>query len=302
MGGVESPGQFIINGNAGGLATENARQSARILIEKDFPGAEVVFTGPATNVAELARQAVERGSRLIVAGGGDGTINAVASALVGTDSVLGVLPLGTLNHFAKDLGIPLDLEASLATLVHGAVKPIDVGEVNGRIFLNNSGLGLYPTVVRLRESKQQEGVGKWPAAIWATLKALARYRILTVRVTVNGKQLERKTPIVFVGNNEYQMQGLGAGHRAQLDAGSLCLYIPRPQSRSDLFFLAIRALIGKAPLDDRMDILLTPEFSLTTRHRHVTISLDGEVTSMEAPLGYRIRSAALRVRLPAPPT
>src|SRR5262245_28881854 len=111
----------------------------------------------ATNGEELlnfARRAVAGNSQIIVAGGGDGTISAVASMLVGTDKTLGVLPLGTLNHFAKDLGIPLDLEAAIQTLAHGYSIPIDVGMVNDRVFINNSSLGLYPEIVRHRKKHQ----------------------------------------------------------------------------------------------------------------------------------------------------
>jgi YegS/Rv2252/BmrU family lipid kinase len=297
---VESTVQFIINGNAGEVVTEEAREAARALIAAAFPGAEIHFTEEGTNVTELARLAVERGSRMVVAGGGDGTINAVASALVGTDSVLGVIALGTLNHFAKDLGLPQDLEGGLSVLTGGTVKAIDVGEVNRRIFVNNSGLGLYPTIVRLRETKQKEGVGKWPAAVWATLKALARYRVLTVTVSLDGRELSRRTPIVFVGNGEYQMQGMRNGQRERLDDGQLCLYIPHPQTRSALLRLSIRALIGKSGPDEDLDLLLAREFTISSRHRHLAISLDGEVRELTTPLLYRVRPRALRVMVASP--
>ena len=118
-------------------------------------------------VSTLAWRAVQERSRLVVAGGGDGTLNTVASVLVGTDVALGVLPLGTLNHFAKDLHIPLDLEGAVHTIGAGHSVRIDVGDINGQVFLNNSSLGLYPRIVRHRQKQQERlGRGKWPAFLW----------------------------------------------------------------------------------------------------------------------------------------
>lgn len=298
--GIPPAVQVIINGTAGGMTSPESRQGLTRLIEDAYVGAAMVFTDEGMNVAQLAQQAVERGSKMIIAGGGDGTINAVASALVGTETILGVLPLGTLNHFAKDLGIPPELEAAIRTLITGKVMNVDVGEVNKRIFVNNSGLGLYPAIVRLREVQQRQGTPKWPAAFSATLKALVRYRLLTIRVSVNGQQLVRTTPIVFVGNNQYAMEGLSIGTRACLDAGQLCLYIPHPKGRLRLLWFSLSALFGQQHQSDDFDVVLTEELWIESRRRHVQVSIDGEVARMAPPLHYRVRPRALRVVVPLP--
>ncbi|HVG33349.1 MAG TPA: diacylglycerol kinase family protein, partial [Pyrinomonadaceae bacterium] len=125
--------------------------------------ARITLAKSGNEIVELARRAARDDCHTVIAGGGDGTINAVASAVVGTDKRLGVLPLGTLNHFAKDLKIPLDLEGAVSNIFDAHVARVDVGEVNGRIFLNNSSLGLYPSIVRQREKQQERlGRGKWP--------------------------------------------------------------------------------------------------------------------------------------------
>ena len=108
-----------------------------------------------------------------MAGGGDGTVNTVASAVIDTDKTFGVLPLGTLNHFAKDLHIPLDLEAAARTIIAGHTTQVDVGEVNDEIFLNNSSLGLYPRLVQKRKKKQRLGSRKWAAFFWAAISCTA---------------------------------------------------------------------------------------------------------------------------------
>jgi diacylglycerol kinase family enzyme len=248
---------------------------------------------------DTARKAVEEGAQLVVAGGGDGTINAVASVLVDTDTALGVLPLGTLNHFAKDLGIPQVLEEAIANVAKGKPVQVDVGAVNDRIFLNNSSLGLYPDIVRHREKQQHRlGRGKWPAAAWATIAALRRYPFLKVKLAVDGAQHERITPFVFIGNNEYSMQGLAIGERECLDGGKLSLYVAQRPGRLGLLRFAFRALCGRLAQDRDFDVMLSEKFDIATRHRHLRVATDGEVTLMTTPLRYRIMPAALTVIVP----
>ena len=176
---------------------------------------------------------------------------------------------------------------------------IDVGEVNGRIFLNNSSLGLYPSLVHHRERQQQRlGRGKWTAFAWAALLVLRRYPSLSVRVRVDGIDLVRRTPLVFVGNNIYKMEGLNIGVREQLAAGTLSLYIPRRPGRLGLIRIALRALFGRLRAVNDFDALLAMEFQIETRRKQVRVATDGEVNRMATPLHYRIRAGALRVMVP----
>src|SRR6185503_14920376 len=180
-------------------------------------------------------------------------------ALVGTETVLGVLPLGTLNHFSKDLRIPTALDSAVENLVKGTVAAVDVGDINGHIFVNNSGLGLYPAIVRLRKKRQKQGKSKWRSTAFAAATALLRYRRFTVQVIADGKQLVRKTSIVFVGNNEYAIEGLNIGKRPQVDAGLLCLYIPRETDRFRLIWLTLGALTGRLQQNKNYDKILSEE-------------------------------------------
>src|SRR5207244_3867283 len=144
--------------------------------------AHISITRNGARVVDLAQQAARSNADIIIAGGGDGTINSVAAAAMESGKTMGVLPFGTMNHFAKDLHIPLDLEGAIETIVAGQAIEIDVGEVNGRIFVNNSSLGLYPSIVRERQKQQHLGWGKWPAYVWAALAVLRRYPFLDVRL------------------------------------------------------------------------------------------------------------------------
>ncbi|HEV8177933.1 MAG TPA: diacylglycerol kinase family protein, partial [Gemmatimonadales bacterium] len=252
-----------------------------------------------TEISAAIRRAVEEGCEALVVGGGDGTINSGASAVVGREIPLGVLPLGTLNHFAKDLGIPLDLEEAARVVLGGVVCKVDVGEVNGRIFLNNSSLGVYPAIVRLREKYQATMGGKWIAALWAALTVLRRRPFMTVRIVAEGETIVRRTPLVLVGNNEYQMSGIQAGSRESLARGRLALYVLNAEQRPGLLRLAGQVLLKGAGQVKEVDLITVEEATIETRRHRLQVATDGEVFSLESPLNYRIRPGALRVLVPA---
>lgn len=291
--------EVIINASSGagnGAAVQQRLAEAFKAIGAD---ARISLAGDGVEIVKLAQNAARSDAEGVVAGGGDGTINSVAAAIVDSDKTLGVLPFGTMNHFAKDLNIPLDLEAAIETIVAGHAVTIDVGDVNGRIFLNNSSLGLYPRIIREREKQQRLGWGKWPAYIWAALAVLRRYPFLEIRLSVDGKALTGRTPFVFVGNNEYEMERLNIGSRACLDKGELSLYTTNGTGRLGLIRLALRALLGGLRQERDFLAFTTKDISIGTQHKRVRVALDGEVTIMEPPLHFRVRPGALRVLAPA---
>lgn len=297
--GARDTVRVIVNRNAKSVGDDEACDELVRKITTVLPGAVVWLSDENTRIDQLVKRALHEGATTLVGGGGDGTINAVASAVVGTDRVLGVLPLGTLNHFAKDLGVPADIDEAIALLRDGVVRPLDAGQVNDRIFLNNSGLGLYPDIVHLREIRQKHGASKWPSAIVATIRALRKYRVLAIRVTVDGNSVVRRTPAVLVGNNEYTTQHTIEPKRVALDGGKLSLYIPRTTGRLKLIWFMLKALLTNAGIDEGFERLLADEFTIESRHKGLRVSLDGEVTVMQTPLEYRSRSRELRVIAPA---
>ena len=290
---------MIINGGAGAGHDDEAANDLRAKFRDHGCEAEVTLAKSGADMIAAARKAIAGGVQVVVAGGGDGTINAVASVVAGSGVDFGVLPLGTLNHFAKDLGIPLELDEAVRNVAEGRRVEVDVGEVNDRIFLNNSSLGLYPDIVRDREKQQHRlGRGKWLAATWAAVAALRRFPFLDVGVGVDGRQHARRTPFVFIGNNEYIMQGLAIGERQRLDGGTLSLYVAQRPGRLGLVRFAWRALCGRLAQERDFDVMLSDKFDIKTRHRRLRVATDGEVTVMTTPLHYRIRPAALAVIVP----
>jgi YegS/Rv2252/BmrU family lipid kinase len=290
--------EVIINARSGTSSKEEVRERLAELFQQNGIEARISLARNGESLAELARRAVHGDAGTVVAGGGDGTINAVASTLIDTDKTLGVLPLGTLNHFAKDLKIPLDLEGAAGTIIANHAVQVDVGEVNGQIFLNNSSLGLYPSLVHKREQRQRLGYGKWPAFIWAAFSVMRRYPFLDVRLNADGKEFSSRTPFVFVGNNKYEMESFNIGTRARLDAGQLSLYFSHRTRRLGLVRLAFRALLGRVEKADEFVAMSTTEVSIETRRSRIRVATDGEVTIMRPPLRYRVRPGALRVIVP----
>jgi YegS/Rv2252/BmrU family lipid kinase len=291
--------KVIINAGSGFSDKEDVRRQLIKMFEAAGIAADISLAETGDDIVELARAAAGDDWSTIVVGGGDGTINAVASALIGSEKILGVLPLGTLNHFAKDLGIPLDLEGAARVVISGHTRAVDVGEVNGRTFLNNSSLGLYPMIVRERKRKQRQGSAKWPAFVWAAIAAFRRYPFLNVSLMAEGKHYRLKTPSVFVGNNKYVMEGFNIGRREHLDEGQLSVYITNRAGRWGLLRLAVRALLGHLREEKDFLALLTDELEIRTRHKRLRVAFDGEVDTLEVPLLYSVRPRVLRVTVPS---
>ena len=289
----------LVNGTSGAGHGEGV--AARIESEFRAAGAAVrVELAPGGDALfGLAKEWASRKPERIIAAGGDGTVSALASVLAGSGIALAVLPLGTLNHFARDLGIPEDLGQAVRTALDGAVREVDVGEVNGRVFVNNSSIGLYPSMVRRREKQRRRlGRGKWHAMLWAAINALRVHPFLHLRLELGDGEQRRRTPFVFVGNNVYRMQGFDIGVRGRLDGGVLSLYLAR-RGRAGLLLLALRALLGRLHQGNDFEAGTVRRLRIDSRrHRRLLVARDGEIEAMDLPLDYRIRPRALRVVAP----
>lgn len=260
---------------------------------------QVVVTKRGDDISAVAARALGEHRHPVVAGGGDGTVNAVAGKLAGTDTPLGVLPMGTLNHFAKDAGIPLNLAAAVRNLFTGQVTRVDVGEVNGRVFVNNSGVGFYPHFVRQREEQEKHGHVKRVAFMLALRAVVRRYIRLRIKVRMDqADALEHVTPFLFVGNNRYQTSGLRIGTRSGLDSGRLWVCTAPTLGRRHVITVAMRTLFGGAT-DQELSAFEAQELWVEPGTARVNVSADGEVSIMDAPLHYKIRPRALGVVVPS---
>jgi len=288
----------ILNPASGSAGRDATPERIVELFAAEGRTATVLSASPGHTVADQARAAVEAGCRVAVAAGGDGTVNAVATAVLAGGTLLGVLPMGTLNHFAKDLGLPLELAEAVHVAAQGTVRRVDVAQVNGRVFLNNSSIGVYPRVVELRRRWESTGLGKWVAALWASLVVLRRRPFMGVRIRTADDTLVRLTPFVFVGNNEYRMVGLQAASRESLDGGRLALCVMHASLRRSLLVLAWKVLWRGVDQVDELEVFLVTEATVETRRPRLQVSLDGEVAVLASPLEYRILPLALSVMAP----
>jgi diacylglycerol kinase family enzyme len=249
------------------------------------------------------RRAVRRMLRepydVIVAAGGDGTVSGVAVELADTGVQLGVLPLGTLNHFARDLGIPLELDAAVGVVCEGEAQPVDIGRINGHGFVNNVSLGLYPDQVRLRQTLKKR-LGKWPAAFVAAARVLWRFRSLWITVELDGERMRRRCPMVMVGNNRYCLAGGRVTNRECLDAGILSVYLLSVGRRLGVVRAFVWGLFGAAEKLSGFETLLGPTAVIHVHRRHVRVAIDGEFHRMRSPLRCSTRAGALLVRRPRP--
>jgi len=270
-------------------------------VEKAFEGAGVdVRVVPLDgDPAEAAREALKSKPPVLVAAGGDGTINAVAGVVRGTGTALGILPFGTLNHFAKDLRIPLDPVAAARVIAGGKRVAVDVGEVNGRCFINNASLGLYPGMVKERDRQQRRlRRSKRHAMVWATLAVLQRPPILDLRLDLDGEVHDYRAPYVFIGNNAYRMEGFDIGTRERVDEGCLSVYTTRAGTTGELVMLALRALFGRLRQAEDFFESHASSLRVVSRKPRLLVATDGEVTPMKTPLEFRIVPRALEVIVP----
>jgi diacylglycerol kinase family enzyme len=292
----------FLNASAGSIAAAASATVARVreAFERANLEAEILAISHESFPA-AARRAAASDADVVVLGGGDGTLSAGAGALLGSHKPLGILPLGSLNHFARDVGIPLDLDQAVATIERGHVTEVDVGEVNGRIFLNNSSIGLYPSAVAHREElRHRRGGGKWPAMFNACVDVLRRFPLLDVTLEVDGRTVALTTPFIFVGNNRYEMSLFSLGTRTSLQGGELSIYLTQDTGRMGLLRLFFRALLGRLEQDRDFHSFTLPGVEIRTRRRSLRVSLDGEVVWMASPIRYVIRPRALRVLAPMP--
>jgi diacylglycerol kinase family enzyme len=292
--------RVVVNCGAGSVDDEAVAEQ-RTAITEAFEAAgtacHIEFV-PGEGLEQAIRDAAAAGPPTVVVAGGDGSLGTAAGVLADGDVPLGILPLGTFNHFAKDLGIPLDLTEAAAAAASGPVRSIDVAEVNGRCFVNNSSLGVYPAMVGIRDQiREERGWGKVRSVPVAAWRVLRRFPVRRLHITADGYQAQLRTPFVFVGNDRYDIGPSGVGERTVLDRGEVCLYVARAASRRKLVGIALRSVVRGSTSVPELEEHCAPEIEVVAHHHRLSVSIDGEVVTLRSPLRYRSRPKALAVRV-----
>ena len=235
---------------------------------------------------------------VLVAAGGDGTVSTVAGAAARAGKVFGVMPCGTLNHFARDAGIPLDLDEAAAVLAAGHTRRLDVGVLNDLIFINNASIGAYPRMVWERNRARKRGLPRPLAAGFAVARTWFDLRSVAARLTIDGRELVRSTPFIFIGNSAYDVEGTDIGRRPTMTDGKLSLYMAPRFGRIDALLLPVRVLLKTLEEHERFESFEAAAISIETSRARVSVGIDGEIRMLDAPLRFSVRSDVLETLLP----
>ncbi|WP_407493534.1 diacylglycerol/lipid kinase family protein [Pseudooceanicola sp. MF1-13] len=258
------------------------------------------------DLTKLAKSAIDQGYDTVVAAGGDGTIAAVAQALFDahqsgqTPPSLGVIPLGTFNYVARSLNLPLeDPETATRTLLSGTPSPFALGEVNGKVFLNNASLGAYPAILDQREDIYRRYGRSRVAAYWSVLRTLSTLRYpLSLQIDVDGKAIRRKSALAFIANSSYQIEQFDLPGAEDVRKGKFAVYVAPDTGRYRLILSAIRLAGRRAQLGRDMEMVTGSSVTIETRQKSRLIARDGEKEKMSGPFRFRIHTDALKVICP----
>ena len=285
----------LINRDGGTARAKGDALAAELRAAFDAAGVPIdLRLLPGRDIAAAARAL--RNEPLAVVGGGDGTLGTAAGELTQGGAALGILPVGTRNHLAQALAIPLDLPGAANLIAQRPLRRIDLARVNGRAFVNNAAVGFYPDLVREREKRD---LPKLLATVPATFAVLKRFRHHRLRLSMTDEEQRVATPLLFVGNNRYSLAAGRLGEREALDDGILSVFAIAAQRRRQLFGFALRTLIGRAnPERDFAAIGDAPALTVTGHSRTVLVALDGEVDRMAFPLRFAVDACALTVVAP----
>jgi diacylglycerol kinase family enzyme len=291
---------LVLNPSAGGLL---GREDAFAEITQRLAAAGLtVLPGDAeSDIAAQIEAAVGSGADVVVVGGGDGTIRSAAQALAGTGVALAVLPLGTMNMLAKDLALPLTLMEAVDVVAGNTFRDVDVGEVNGEVFLINSVLGMPSRMAVRRERRRgRMSLRHRIQLLLSAMRAVNRYPPLSLQLTIEGRVRRVRSRALAVVVDDYDEAPGHVFSRSELDRGSFTVYVARDASLWGAFRLAIGMLIGRWRQGNILDRYETTEITIRSRKDAIRVMNDGETQLATPPLRYRLRPGALKVMVVPP--
>lgn len=289
-------GILFLNARAG---TFTAADESALRTAAEENGLRVVDVNPEINVRTVVRDALSAGLKSFVVAGGDGSVHHVVQALVGTEGVLGVVPVGSLNHLARDLQLPLgDWRAAMEVAVRGEVRQIDVGRINGRYFLNSVMLGIYPTLSEFRE-RFRSMHSRWRAYAKAARLAMRQFPHVVLVVELDGRVETFRTQMFVVAINNYDLNATGlVAPKTTFNDGRVTIYSLSFMSRTQFVRAAAKYLRGKIVDVQGFRSVRTTQLRVDNSRGRMRVSLDGELVEMETPLQIAAVPSSLLVRAP----
>ena len=294
--------EIILNAKSGSHRAEETRRLVeKVLKESGRPFSISVATGD--ELYRLAQQKAAGDAEVLVAGGGDGTICTVAEAALKSDKILGVLPLGTFNYFARNLGISLDPQAAARTLLDDHTVRASVLDLNGRLVLNNSSFGVHPAVLLTRRKLyRQWGRNQLSAYVSVILTVFRRAPKVRVRLATDDGEVVRETPLVMICSNAFQMQAFALAGTECLEAGKFALYVARLSGRRTIFVLGLRTLFRRLRPGVDYEVICSSDVTVESlRRNQLRAAVDGELERLESPMRFRVAPKSLCVLAPREP-
>ena len=291
----------ILNRNAGTIIGAGAEVFERKLAETFATAGHdiTIDTVEPKQIGARFEDAAKRGYDAIIVGGGDGSVNAAAAALLGKKTALGILPLGTVNRLARDIGLTADVDAALLLLAEAEPRQIDVGEVNGHIFLNNSFIGLPPMVTERRAKLRGRPLGERLRGYAALPMEVARgARRLAIVIDDDEAARAHRALTVVVSNNAYSEGASLIPKRRALDEARLGLYVSRHRTLMQTVWLLLRASLGLWKGDPDLETRELEKLTIRSNSKRLRVVNDGELMWLNTPLCYSIRPKALTVLVP----
>ncbi|WP_232829324.1 diacylglycerol kinase family protein [Tropicimonas sp. IMCC34043] len=256
--------------------------------------------GPGKSIETLVEDACQQGAGLIVAAGGDGTANGVAAAMLGREVPMAVLPLGTFNYFARGLGFSEDPAEAAQQILAGGVHPIRIGVVNGQVFLNNASIGLYPRILRERESIYATWGRSRLAAHWSVIRCFLRFRKpMRLRLRIDGAETIHRTALVFIARSTFQLDRFGLAGEAAISDDRFAVLVARADRRRDLWRTAAKLAARVAEPGSDYDFHSASELVIEApSRRHLYLAYDGEKRRAPTPFTFRMSEDRLQIVLP----
>jgi len=298
---------IVFNGGSGRRDAEEETQTISRVLQEGGREFEFLQCEGSESIDMLAKRAVDQAKArrgVVVAAGGDGTINAVANAVLGSGCPFGVIPQGTFNYFGRDNAISQDSARAARVLLRGRVSPVQAGTVNGRLFLVNASVGLYPQILEDREAwKQQFGRSRFVAFVSGMATLLQARGQLDLRIESAGQAASWRTPTLFVGNNRLQLvqAGIDAQQADAVGQGQLAAVAVRPMGTLALFGLLLRGVLGRLGEAENIRSFTFRRLTVTPRRmKRIKVATDGEIVWMQTPLVFEVAPEPLLLLVPMP--
>ncbi len=293
------PDALIIFNTTSGKKKKDPRTAELLQYIEDNPRVALRQLDRPNDLESEVKRASAEGFDTVIAAGGDGTISGVASALRDSGARLGVVPMGTFNFLARSLDIPEDPAEAMAVALDGVDASLSVGDVNGRIFLNNASIGAYASVLDVREGVYRRWGRSRLAAHWSVLVAMLNlYQPLTMRITIDGKVVTVKSPMAFVASSAYQLEQYDFDGIDAVKDGNLALFVAPNSGRLMLLWRAAKILCGGVRRGADYQMFIGRDILIETRRGAGLVARDGERERMAGPYRFRLMRDALTVKVP----